>query len=553
MKKQNFADRIFKRKQTKLFKKQNDNNFLQDGLVFGKRVNDADNFNWKNISTENINLKKPVIICLGGVNTSSAREANFMASTAQKLLGIDANYVDIYSAYYNTGKGAKFKTLSKKFLNVFENNISNNGKRLDFQQAIKNMRNINIFSHCYGQAVADEILSETANYMKKIGYTKNETEEILSQVYHVAYAPINEKPCAYSTNIELRSFGDYSLQRTNRKLYGNEIFEPYIKSLDVRQEDKTVRLFSNNFVSNKTHFDDHQIENLSKFFGQAEIPPRPRFILENLSAALMFGVVNSKQNHQAKTFDKLLTPEEFITTITPAIEKENAGENEKKQQRFWQEKRNKLRDITYQTQDLTLKSILNGNISVDDVVDVENYVPTHLPLKPASSVGTLTQARKGFGNKIIAKDDVFLNNLDDTSHYIVFKDGGVFKPNENFVKENKNWQKECAMNLKCNKIDLTDCVLLSVDEKTKKAKLENGYGFIKKEYESIDDLILGLKKSESTNLSKKQTRAVLNKMIASDVPLKNLSTKLNLEESVLKNEVEIKNNLITPKNKEMSF
>lgn len=44
---------------------------------------------------------------------------------------------------------------------------------------MKNKRNINIFSHCYGQAVPDEILSETTNYMKQIGYTKTETEEIL--------------------------------------------------------------------------------------------------------------------------------------------------------------------------------------------------------------------------------------------------------------------------------------------------------------------------------------------------------------------------------------
>ncbi len=103
-----------------MFKKQNDNNFLQDGLVFGKRVNNADNFNWKNISTENINLKKPVIICLGGANTSNAREANFIASITQKLLGVDSNYVDIYSAYHHTSNGAQFKTLIKKLVKVLK-------------------------------------------------------------------------------------------------------------------------------------------------------------------------------------------------------------------------------------------------------------------------------------------------------------------------------------------------------------------------------------------------------------------------------------------------
>ncbi len=521
-------------------------------IEFGKRVDDKDNFNWKKVDTSEISLKKPVVLCFGGANTRDDREANYLGSLTQKLLGVNANYVDIYSACYKYGFNA---FVDEGLLKLFEQNISQNGKRLEFDEAIKNMRNINIFSHCFGQKMVDLLLKETAKFMQSLGYTKSETQEVLSQVYHVSYAPLKDKPSAFSTNVEFRSFSDFFLNKKNRNLFGDEIFEPYINSLTISVKDNTTRLFSNFFVSNKS-VDDHQLKNLTDFLYDKSAPPRAKFVLENLSVALAFGVTNSQINFKNGKFDFLITPEQFVLAMRPAIEKVNQSNSEQKQKKEWERKREKIRQVTYGDSDLELKSIINGKISIEDVEDIENFSPKKLNIKPLNEIGKLTEAKYGYEKKItpkIAQADNCVNCMCTKKCFIILKDGDFLEINTPILEENEKWKEDSVVSLRCNKFDTNDAVILAIDTKTAKAILESCINFKEKEFESVDELYNGLEKGKNKNLSKKQTRIVFNEMMLNDIEMKNLKTDLTLDADVLKNEIKLEKGLIVPKNNEVSF
>lgn len=60
--------------------------------------------------------------------------------------------------------------------------ISSNGIKIDCNQAMKNMRNVNMVSYCDGTLVVQSIESNLFNKMQELGYTDEESEKIQSQM-----------------------------------------------------------------------------------------------------------------------------------------------------------------------------------------------------------------------------------------------------------------------------------------------------------------------------------------------------------------------------------
>ena len=60
--------------------------------------------------------------------------------------------------------------------------ISSNGTKIDYIQAMKNMRNVNIMSYCDGTLVVQNIEKKLLDKMQELGYSDEECEKIQSQM-----------------------------------------------------------------------------------------------------------------------------------------------------------------------------------------------------------------------------------------------------------------------------------------------------------------------------------------------------------------------------------
>ncbi len=155
----------------------------------GKRVLNQPN-HWQDINLEEYKVERPVVLILGGNGTVSDKAANGNAKVVSSWLGVFKDDVDILSVNYNRVLHDKDNILQmQEYLTnqFFLPLVSKNGKKIDFQKACKNLRQVTLFAHCYGKIAFDHVFDMLAEKCKALGYEKSQIEQLLDQIFFVSY------------------------------------------------------------------------------------------------------------------------------------------------------------------------------------------------------------------------------------------------------------------------------------------------------------------------------------------------------------------------------
>ncbi|MBR5154463.1 MAG: hypothetical protein IKW58_01925 [Alphaproteobacteria bacterium] len=97
--------------------------------------------------------------------------------------------------------------------------VDDNGKRLKIDDALRNVRRVNIVCHCHGGYVAMCLEDMMDKRMDELGYDKNEQKKLKEQLLVVAYNP----DCPYVVS-QMKFIGVVSSQ-DNHNLYNNYMRE----------------------------------------------------------------------------------------------------------------------------------------------------------------------------------------------------------------------------------------------------------------------------------------------------------------------------------------
>ena len=326
-------------------------------MFFGHRIPKVrqSDIGWERVELNDIDTKRPVLLCFGGNNTIKDRYANFMAKTAERLLNLtpEDKYIDIYSISYKHNEDEDIANMSEEEIkrineSLFLPLLIKDGKRIPTEQAQKNIRNINLFSFSYGSKVVYNLIQNLSTTMGKLGYSDNETSQILSQIFHIAYAPKNVSKLP--TTFALKTFADNFFGR---------FYEAEYRKLTRKTKDETCNLKCGELVINGntlnlyaekindrkffTEKNDNPFEDEYRNMDDEILPDHDirSFLLEpdwsqaNYRAeifarcgayALGFAVHNSKQNFKQKTFEPLPSPS-FMKEVIEDMELRGDNEN----------------------------------------------------------------------------------------------------------------------------------------------------------------------------------------------------------------------------------
>ena len=165
-------------------------------------------------------IVKPTILVLGGNKTKDVLVADSNAKSVERFVGKCNEKYDIFSVSYgmdymlNKEKNARI-LCDKLFMPL----VSEDGKRLHLDEAMKKMRRVNVFAHCAGASRFNDVLSVLKQSMDKLGYTSTEKSKILGQIPVIAYAPwsfINDRNIK---KVYIQSIEDAVSPRVVERLY----------------------------------------------------------------------------------------------------------------------------------------------------------------------------------------------------------------------------------------------------------------------------------------------------------------------------------------------
>lgn len=333
-------------------------------MFFGRRVpkNEKNNIGWERVEINAIDTTKPVLLCFGGNNTVIDRYANFMAKTAERLLNLtpEDKYIDIYSISYKHNEDEDIADMSEEDIkkineSLFLPLVLKDGKRIPTEQAQKNMRNVNLFSFSYGSKIVFTLTNDLAATMEAKGYTNGEISQILSQIFHLAYAPkhISKLPTTFALKTFADNFFGRFYEAEYRKLTHKTKDEPCnLKCGELVLNGNTLNLYAEKINDRKFFtekyddpFDDeyrnmdddilpdHDIRSflLEPDWSQANY--RAEIFARCGAYALGFAVHNSKGNFKSDTFEPLISPE-FMKEVVEDMELRGDNENyrEKKEE-----------------------------------------------------------------------------------------------------------------------------------------------------------------------------------------------------------------------------
>lgn len=315
---------------------------------FGQRItHDKKNpIHWLPLDIHTTNLNKPTILCFGGISTTNDRDANYVAKFIQRIMKLngEANLISIIHSHYNDEKSARYFDIDPE--EHYQNGISeafeivdalflpllldDEGNRLLVQDACKNIRNINIFAHCYGHfstvSYIEEALREVMPYFS---YTPDEIAQILKQVFVVSYEAGDIFKTGF-TNVNISSIASElwsdvvlnlpQIDLSNVKMSGNEkeqilasqMYQTGAEDLVVRffqnnkyllfQNENMIEIFTSNLTKDKTDHDlstlyEHQDGRFSYYTNELG-----KTISQTIATVLKIALQNSIKNKSEQKF-----------------------------------------------------------------------------------------------------------------------------------------------------------------------------------------------------------------------------------------------------------
>lgn len=97
--------------------------------------------------------------------------------------------------------------------------ISEDGKKLDKNEAIKRIRNLTIWAHCHGAYVFLSLEELMQQKMAELGYTPSEMRDIQKQLFCVAFAPMMPLDASKSTVLSFASMYDRFLTKRHSNIF----------------------------------------------------------------------------------------------------------------------------------------------------------------------------------------------------------------------------------------------------------------------------------------------------------------------------------------------
>lgn len=219
----------------------------QSGFRYYQRVqDDSVPYHIKQIKLEEIDLSRPTVIEFTGSGATDLSWVNgYLKNTESQLMAFrdqikveDVNIIGVdYNSHPEIYGGQSVKTAveySKDFVDDFlvPLSLDENGN-LNVQKACKNLRKITLKTHCMGHEVSYNINEYYKSRLLKLGYSKEEAKQIMSQileiVYGSEYAPLDFK------QVHINSLNDFEVKDN---LYPLDAFLSLIDKIDISKEDR---------------------------------------------------------------------------------------------------------------------------------------------------------------------------------------------------------------------------------------------------------------------------------------------------------------------------
>lgn len=191
---------------------------------------------WRELPRDYSFLNHKTVLILPGSGTRSAKDANGMCKIAESMLNENIkNSVNICSLYYprateyREGAAARALFLLDEYIIPLVSSKNKEGDlvKIDAKSAAKNLRNLVIFTHCYGSymvEILDEKLFET---LKSLNYTPEEQKNIQRQLVVIHHNCISDnmgRLDLHSTNLYRHTQADERCLPTSFKNDGFQFF-----------------------------------------------------------------------------------------------------------------------------------------------------------------------------------------------------------------------------------------------------------------------------------------------------------------------------------------
>lgn len=163
----------------------------EGSFVFVKKIDSNTNAEIEEINLSNYKIDRPLVLILNGSGLENNTQAGKSINVINSLLGDFVLKADVISVNYNKvtyNEDLLDSNISRLVDELFFPLTTSDGKRIDTESACKNMRNINIFAHCYGNTVIRLLLERLDEKMETIGYNRTERELIIEQIFAVIFA-----------------------------------------------------------------------------------------------------------------------------------------------------------------------------------------------------------------------------------------------------------------------------------------------------------------------------------------------------------------------------
>ena len=195
--------------------------------------------------------------------------------------------------------------IERLFEKVLLYRISENGQKLELEEAMKRVRQLNIVAHCHGAYVFVRLEEMMQQKMIELGYLKKEREAIQKQLLCVALSPYAPLGASKATMISFGSAKDDEVWHQNA-------FHRALQTLD-KNGDFMLSYFSekqgNVFVASsmlqeKTDGSEHSFSNY--VMPKKELSKEGKIMLFFARRAILNGVKSSVDNELLKSVRELL-------------------------------------------------------------------------------------------------------------------------------------------------------------------------------------------------------------------------------------------------------
>ena len=511
-------------------------NNIANNAFWGQRIykNEQNKYVFRKIKLQDLHISKPSILILGGNATISNLATNGYIKQIEKLLGIKNNdqLVDIYSINYskcdkttgNINNEEIEQIINSTFLPLI---TDNNGKKLDKKFAIRNIRNINIFTHCLGAKVVDIIFDNLYDKMlNKLKYDTDDIKDILSQVVHISYAPLtcNNKNI---TNIYFKSLDDkkvltfknelleFQHKPESQILSTNLNNEPYLNICEIYKNNNSIHIYTNklnNLETNDSHCLSEVIKKDNWIIREYH---RADTISTLMSFALSIAINNSIENYiKQNEYYPLLSIDDFVNYLSINLANEKNSYKETKFKRLLEQQTKRYNNLIsfqeYLTQNnITEEELINGKADTDKIIADINTI--NFNNSNYSSSYFIFKIISHFKYEII-KNTISITTTNPKQEFIVLQNGDVV------INNLKSLTNSIALRIK--NYDLKNSVKISIENNFINSKVyvsPNYESYGKKKVKSIEELLINWDKENIENLhyppivlSSLQTTAIYN-------------------------------------------